>query len=233
MSSHPLTDLDTPAPAQQQAMDRMYRLQRHIYDASRRYYLLGRDRLIADLDVPDGGSVLEVGCGTGRNLVATARRYPTARVFGFDISTEMLKNAESSIARHKLGARVTIAQGDALDFDAGKVFGVTSFDRVYFSYTLSMIPDWRGALAHAASMLTERGRLQITDFGQCESLPAAFRSGLFSWLRLFHVEPREDLASELARLAKRLGASTRFAAGHRGYDWHLSLVADQRASKKH
>ena len=122
----------------------MYRLQRHIYDASRRYYLLGRDRLIADLDVPDGGSVLEVGCGTGRNLVATARRYPTARVFGFDISTEMLKNAASSIARHKLGARVTIAQGDALDFDAGKVFGVTSFDRVYFSYTLSMIPDWRG-----------------------------------------------------------------------------------------
>ena len=30
-------------------MNRMYRRQRHIYDGTRRYYLLGRDRLIAGL----------------------------------------------------------------------------------------------------------------------------------------------------------------------------------------
>ena len=32
-------------------MDDMYRLQRHIYDLSRAYYLLGRDQLIAELDL--------------------------------------------------------------------------------------------------------------------------------------------------------------------------------------
>ncbi|MDH4412604.1 MAG: SAM-dependent methyltransferase, partial [Rhizobium sp.] len=31
-------------------MDRMYRYQRHIYDLSRKYYLLGRDHMIAGLD---------------------------------------------------------------------------------------------------------------------------------------------------------------------------------------
>lgn len=31
-------------------MDAIYRRQRHIYDASRKFYLLGRDGLIADLD---------------------------------------------------------------------------------------------------------------------------------------------------------------------------------------
>ena len=80
-------------------MDGIYRYQRHIYDVSRRYYLLGRDRMIAELDVPAGGSVLEVGCGTARNLVAIARAYPNAQVYGIDISTEMLKSAEANVRR--------------------------------------------------------------------------------------------------------------------------------------
>ena len=65
-------------------MDAIYAWQRHIYDATRKYFLFGRDQLIATLDVPDGGTVLEVGCGTGRNLIQAARRYPTARLFGLD-----------------------------------------------------------------------------------------------------------------------------------------------------
>ncbi|TIM21480.1 MAG: SAM-dependent methyltransferase, partial [Mesorhizobium sp.] len=50
-------------------MDGVYRWQRHIYDLTRKYYLLGRDRLIDGLDVPVGGTVLELGCGTGRNII--------------------------------------------------------------------------------------------------------------------------------------------------------------------
>ena len=46
-------------------MDRMYRPQRYIYDLTRKPYLLGRDRLIAGLAAPDGGTILEIGCGTG------------------------------------------------------------------------------------------------------------------------------------------------------------------------
>ena len=57
-------------------MDRVYRDQRHIYDLTRKYYLLGRDGLIADLDVPAGGAVLEIGCGTGRNLIAVGKAWP-------------------------------------------------------------------------------------------------------------------------------------------------------------
>ena len=60
-------------------MDAIYRGQRHIYDITRKYYLLGRDRVIDDLAPPPGGSVLEVGCGTARNLITAARRWPDAR----------------------------------------------------------------------------------------------------------------------------------------------------------
>ena len=46
-------------------MDAIYAWQRHIYDATRKYFLFGRDRLIATLNVPECGTVLEIGCGRG------------------------------------------------------------------------------------------------------------------------------------------------------------------------
>ena len=55
-------------------MERMYRWQRHVYDLSRKYYLWGRDRLVAELDLGATETLLEVGCGTARNLVAIADR---------------------------------------------------------------------------------------------------------------------------------------------------------------
>ncbi len=74
-------------------MDGMYRRQRHIYDLSRKFYLLGRDEAIARLRPAPGDRVLEIACGTGRNLVKLAQVYPDARLFGLDVSREMLATA--------------------------------------------------------------------------------------------------------------------------------------------
>ena len=92
-------------------MDRMYRRQRHIYDLSRKYYLLGRDEAIARPRPAAGRGVLEIGCGTGRNLVKAARAYPEARLYGLDVSREMLDTAAASIARAGLASRISIAAG--------------------------------------------------------------------------------------------------------------------------
>eukprot|EP01037_Dinobryon_pediforme_P045383 gene45383-57853_t len=125
------------------AMDKMYRWQRPIYDLTRKPYLLGRDRLIADLDPPPGGIVLEIGCGTGRNLVRAAGLHPAATFYGFDVSSVMLTEARDSVARAGLSSRIHLAQGDATTFDPQAAFGMGTFDRVFISYTLSMIPPWR------------------------------------------------------------------------------------------
>src|SRR5262249_55838724 len=53
-------------------MDRMYRYQRYIYDLSRKFYLLGRDALIAEIGARPSDAILEVACGTARNLVNLA-----------------------------------------------------------------------------------------------------------------------------------------------------------------
>ena len=183
-------------------MDDVYRGQRFIYDLTRKYYLLGRDRLIAEMDVPDGGTVLEIGCGTGRNLAKLGRVWPECRLYGLDISAEMLKSAASTMAQAKMEQRTALARGDAANFDADALFGRRKFDRIMFSYTLSMIPDWQGALRQAFCMLSTQGSIHIVDFGQQERLPAWFGNALQSWLRKFHVEPRDMLTSYLDALAQ-------------------------------
>jgi S-adenosylmethionine-diacylgycerolhomoserine-N-methlytransferase len=200
-----MTDRPIDTAAHADAMDRMYRLTRHVYDATRKYYLLGRDRLIRRLDVPTRGSVLEIGCGTGRNLIAVARAYPTVRVYGVDISEEMLKTARAQITAAGLADRITVAQGDATSFDATATFGRADFDRVFFSYTLSMIPDWLGALTHAGTLSTIDGRFLAVDFGGCERLPGLFRRALWAWLKAFGVTPRLDLEAALAAAAQASG----------------------------
>jgi S-adenosylmethionine-diacylgycerolhomoserine-N-methlytransferase len=200
-------------------MDGVYRWQRHIYDLTRKYYLLGRDRLISELDVPAGGTVLELGCGTGRNIILAARRHPGARFFGLDISAEMLETAGAAIARENLSGRVMLARGDATDFDAGALFDVERFDRVFVSYSLSMIPGWEKTVSAALAALSPNGSLHIVDFGQQEGLPGWFRTLLRGWLKKFHVAPRESLREVLESESRRTGASFRFRTLYRGYAW--------------
>lgn len=205
-------------------MNRMYRRQRHIYDGTRRYYLLGRDRLIAGLRPEAGASVLEIGCGTGRNLVHAARLYPHARFFGIDVSTEMLTSAISAIARRDLTGQIRVAHGDATAFDPQSLFGISAFDRVMISYSLSMIPDWRGVLAAAANRLRPGGSLHIVDFGSQERLPAVARSLLTQWLAMFGVTPRDELEQVLSAMADAAGADLRFERPFRGYAQYAVLA---------
>lgn len=200
-----------------QLMNAVYRNQRFIYDVTRKYYLLGRDRLIDGLHVPPGGTVLEVACGTGRNLIKVGQKYPDARLYGFDISTEMLTTARANLKRAGLSDRATLAQADATDFTAQRLFGLPNFDRVFISYSLSMIPDWQTALACSLGQTAPGGQLALVDFSQQAQLPGWFSKGLLAWLALFHVAPRADLIAQIQTLAADVGGTTDLDHLYRDY----------------
>src|SRR5882724_4040191 len=121
--------------ASAELMDRLYRRQRHLYDFTRKYYLLGRDRLIQRLSPPAGCRVLEIGCGTARNLVAAAHAWRDVEFFGIDISAEMLETARRLVERAGLAPDIRLARADATAFDPAQVFGVPGFSRIFISYS--------------------------------------------------------------------------------------------------
>jgi S-adenosylmethionine-diacylgycerolhomoserine-N-methlytransferase len=204
-------------------MDRVYRRQRHVYDATRRYYLLGRDPMIAGLKPPNGGSVLEIGCGTGRNLVKAAQLYPQAMFHGIDISQEMLATAGKSVAAAQLQGQIRLACADASRFDPAKIFGRDSFDRIFISYAVSMIPEWQAVMRDAVAHLAPGGELHIVDFGDQRELPAWFRAALYKWLEWYHVTPRRDLFEISAEIAGSFGATVEARRLYRGFAW-ISII---------
>lgn len=200
-------------------MDETYRYQRLIYDVTRRFFLLGRDHLIDNLNPGKGALILEVACGTGRNLAVILKRYPDCALYGLDISDEMLRTA-----RDKLQMRANLVRADACKFDAALIFGTPQFDRIILSYSVSMIPDWQAALDAAARHLAPGGQLHVVDFGDQAGLPVWFRRVLLRWLAKFHVAPRGDLAKVMGKIAKKRGYSHAHQTRLRGYAQHAVLT---------
>jgi S-adenosylmethionine-diacylgycerolhomoserine-N-methlytransferase len=193
---------------QTEKMDRIYRYQRHFYDVSRKYFLFGRDRLLKRMNVQPGERVVEVGCGTARNLFKLAVMAPHAELFGFDASNEMLKTADANRADCPSLQNIQLKQELAENFSYSKTFGLSEpFDKVFCSYSLSMIPTWRQAVDVALKNLKPGGVFYIVDFWDQRDLPPPFRVALTRWLEMFHVKFRPELIAHIQQLESEGQAS--------------------------
>ncbi len=129
------------------------------YDAFRARLLHGRGDLIAALEIPAGASVVDLGCGTGSNLAMLDQTRPIAalgQVYLVDLCPPLL-----AVARARSGALANVA---VIEADATNWQPPRAVDRVFLSYSLTMMPDWQAVLANAWSMLAPGGRLGIVDF---------------------------------------------------------------------
>jgi len=219
---------ESGAADQAVAMDQMYRVTRHIYDVTRAYYLLGRDRMLAKVVTNPSTATLEVGCGTARNLIKLARRAEPGLLCGLDASQEMLDTAAASIARAGVPAagheRIRLRQGLAERLDAKTMFGRDEpFDTIFFSYCLSMVPTWPGAIEAAMANLKTGGHLVIVDFWDQKDLPGVFAAGLKKWLSLFHVHYRPEVHDALAALGTSGRADVTFESVNKRYAYIASL----------
>ena len=189
-------------------MDAMYRWTRYVYDFTRKYYLLGRDRLLRDMELQPGDRVLEIGCGTARNLIRLARKRPDIRCFGLDASNEMLATAAAHVKARKLEQRIILTHCLAEELDYAKTFQLNSpFDAAFFSYSLSMIPTWPQAIDAALANIKRGAALYVVDFWDQGGWPNWFRFVLKRWLDLFHVRHRPELLDYLRQLDEK-GAGT-------------------------
>ena len=128
-----------------QALGAFYGAQSTHYDRFRERLLQGRAELVADIGLHDGAHVVELGGGTGRNLEFFGER--ASRIARYDVVDLCAPLLECARAR-----RHAFPQLRAIEADAATWRPRRPVDAVILSYALTMIPDWRGAIANAIAM---------------------------------------------------------------------------------
>ena len=85
-----------------------------------------------------GGAVLEVGCGTGRVLIPTARAG--IPITGLDLSDHMLEVCRQRLKDEPIEVQdqVTLIQGDMRDFSLGKTFSLVTTPFRPFQHLLTV-----------------------------------------------------------------------------------------------
>ncbi|MDE4098554.1 class I SAM-dependent methyltransferase [Phaeobacter gallaeciensis] len=116
---------------------------------------VGRRRVVNYIN-RRGGSVLEVGVGTGLSL---PHYGADLRVTGIDFSTEMLAKAETRVAEMGLANVAGLRQMDARDLD----FPDASFDTVAAMHVLSVVPEPQKVMAEIARVLKPGGEVVISN----------------------------------------------------------------------
>lgn len=84
-------------------------------------------------EVPQTGTIVDLGCGGGYNVKRLLEKSQSAKVYGVDISAESVRKAKK-INSKELGKRCEIMQGSAekLSFADGSINLVTAFETVFF-----------------------------------------------------------------------------------------------------
>lgn len=118
-----------------------------------------RQQAFSHLDLADGETVLEIGCGSGVNFEQLRDGIgPTGTVVGLDFSAEMVRQAAQRIREHGW-SNVHVIRGDATQ--AG--LAPEMFDAVIAPLALSAMPDVRAAVESIHETLRSDGRLVVLE----------------------------------------------------------------------
>jgi demethylmenaquinone methyltransferase/2-methoxy-6-polyprenyl-1,4-benzoquinol methylase len=110
--------------------------------------------LVSRVEVPHGGTVLDVATGTGAVAAELLRRHD-CRVVGIDQSPEMLGEA-----RRRLGDQVELHEGRAEQLP----FGDASFDALTFTYLLRYVDDPSATMRELARVVRPGGTVAMLEF---------------------------------------------------------------------
>jgi demethylmenaquinone methyltransferase/2-methoxy-6-polyprenyl-1,4-benzoquinol methylase len=152
------------------------------YDLMNTLMTFGQDRfwrqqVVGMASIPAGGSLLDIGTGTGDIAFEALRQRPAAHVTGADFTREMI-----DIGRRRPGGEtVQWCLADALHLP----FPDTTFDAVTSGYLVRNVPDVRLAFREQVRVVKPGGRVVCLD----TSPPPRGLSWPFVWIYLKVIIP--------------------------------------------
>jgi phosphatidylethanolamine/phosphatidyl-N-methylethanolamine N-methyltransferase len=114
-----------------------------------------------------GGSILDVGVGTGLELPMFDR---SVELVGVDLSEPMLRRAQTRIARKKLAQVSGLCVMDATRL----AFPTAHFDSVVAPFVLTVVPDPAATLDELARVVKVGGEIVLVNHVGAESGPIAW-----------------------------------------------------------
>ena len=164
------------------------------------------DALIAQAELADGLTVLEIGCGTGNLTTRVKHAQPGAHLIGTDPDPRALDRARRK-ARGMNGIRFERAYAQQLPYPDGE------FDRVLSSMMLHHLDDGvkAAAAAEIRRVLRPGGRLHLVDIGG----RMTEHDGLSTRLMRHNRHTAGNLGDSIPRLLREAGLECSEVATHR------------------
>lgn len=151
----------------------LYRERAGSYDiAANLYYLIGfrevkyREMAISALRLKPGGTVVEIGCGTGLNFQYVLQSIgKTGRLIGVDLTDAMLEKAKSRVEKNGWG-NVHLVQSDAAKYAFS-----SGINGIYSTFALTLVPEYEEIIERASHALAAGGRFVVLDLRKPERYP--------------------------------------------------------------
>lgn len=105
--------------------------------------------------IRNGMRILDVGCGTGKNLLKIDSEYENCELYGIDISEKMIEIAKKNSTKAK--NHIVFANVDFLEFNSEK-----KYDVIIFNYVLHHMENPHYAIKKAYSLLKSNGIIMLT-----------------------------------------------------------------------
>jgi ubiquinone/menaquinone biosynthesis C-methylase UbiE len=120
-----------------------------------------RRRVVSELKkLTPSGVLADLGCGTGHLIVQIAKQFPTLKLIGVDISSEVLEFAKQRVIEERMQEKIEFREGNAetLPFEDG------SLDYIVSTLSLHHWADPPKVVEEIYRVLKKGGRILIFDF---------------------------------------------------------------------